>query len=233
MSTHIEAKQGEIVEKILLPGDPLRAKHIAETFLENPVCYTKVRGMYGFTGTYQGKRVSVQGTGMGMPSMHIYATELMAFYGVKSFIRVGTCGSIREDLALKSVMIALSSTTDSNMNHDRFGSISFAPTADYERLSRAYELAQKEKIQAVVGGVFTSDKFYDDALMEKMKLLVSYGILAVDMETCELYSLAAKHQRSALTIMVVSDHIITGEKTSAEERQTCFNDMVKIALETV
>ncbi len=228
---HNRAEVGDIAEKILLPGDPLRAKFIAENFLENAVCYNDVRGMYGYTGIYKGERVSVQGTGMGMPSMHIYANELMEVYKVKKLIRVGTCGSLREDVHLKDVVIAIGSTTDSNMNKDRFGSISFAPTASFSLLKRAYEIAMEEKVSAIVSNVFTSDKFYDDNAQQKNSLLASYGIAAVDMETCELYTLAAKHHTEALTMLTVSDHLITGEKCTTEERQTSFNDMIKVALE--
>ena len=228
---HNRAEVGDIAEKILLPGDPLRAKFIAENFLENAVCYNDVRGMYGYTGIYKGERVSVQGTGMGMPSMHIYANELMEVYKVKKLIRVGTCGSLREDVHLKDVVIAIGSTTDSNMNKDRFGSISFAPTASFSLLKRAYEIAMEEKVSAIVSNVFTSDKFYDDNAQQKNSLLASYGIAAVDMETCELYTLAAKHHTEALTMLTVSDHLITGEQCTTEERQTSFNDMIKVALE--
>ena len=234
MSTpHNSANQGDIASKVLLPGDPLRAKFIAENFLDNPVCYNEVRGMFGFTGTYKGKRISVQGTGMGMPSMSIYANELMEFYEAKTLIRVGTCGSIHPAVHLKDVVIALGASTDSNMNHDRFGSIYFAPTASFDLLDRAYHLAMQENMKAVVANVFTSDKFYDDTLDQKRKLLSSYGVAAIDMETCELYSLAAKHGVDALTIMTVSDNLVTGERCTTEERQTSFNDMIKIALEII
>ena len=228
---HNNAAPGAIAEKVLLPGDPLRARFIAEHFLENAVCYNEVRGMLGFTGTYRGERVSVQGTGMGMPSMHIYANELMEVYGARKLIRVGTCGSLREDVHLKDVVIAIGSTTDSNMNKDRFGSISFAPTASFPLLKRAYEIAAEKKIPAIVSNIFTSDKFYDDNAEEKNSLLASYGIAAVDMETCELYTLAAKHHVEAPTMLTGSDHLVTGEKCTAQERQTSFNDMIRIALE--
>jgi len=233
MSLHINAPEGAIAERVLLPGDPLRAKHIVDTFLEDVFCYNEVRGMLGFTGTYCGKRVSVQGTGMGMPSIGIYAHELMQDYHVKRAIRVGTCGAIRANLHLRDLVIAMSSCTDSNMNHDRFGSISFAPTADYELLNSAYTAAVCSKQKIHVGSVFTSDKFYDDKLLEKIQLLSDYGILAVDMETAELYTLAARFNVQALTIMTVSDSLITHEKTSAEERQTSFDSMIKIALEII
>lgn len=231
MSTpHNAAAPGDIAEKILLPGDPMRAKFIAENFLENAVCYNEVRGMLGFTGTYKGKRVSVQGTGMGMPSIHIYASELMEVYGVKQLIRVGTCGSFQEGIHLKDVVIAQAAATDSNMNKDRFGSISFAPCANFELLKKAYDEARNRNVKAVVSNIFTSDKFYDDRGSEKINLLASYGVSVVDMETCELYTLAAKHGADALTMLTVSDNILTGETCTAKERQTTFNDMIQIAL---
>lgn len=230
---HNSANVGDISDKILLPGDPMRAKYIAENFLEDISCYNEVRGMYGYTGYYKGKRVSVQGTGMGMPSMHIYASELMDVYGVKRLIRVGTCGSLREDVKLKDVVIAIGSTTDSNMNRDRFGSISFAPTADFFLLKNAYEESQKQGISAIVSNIFTSDKFYDDNGAQKNSLAAAYGIAAVDMETCELYTLAAKYHAQALTMLTVSDHLVTGERCTTEERQTSFQDMIKVALEII
>lgn len=230
---HNSANIGDIAEKILLPGDPMRAKYIAETFLEDVVCYNEVRGMLGFTGTYKGKRVSVQGTGMGMPSMGIYANELMEVYGCKHLIRVGTCGGLKEDIKLKDVVIAIGSTTDSNMNRDRFGDISFAPVANFELLKNAYDEAKRQNVNAVVSNVYTSDKFYDDRGKEKNALVASYGCVAVDMETCELYTLAAKHGVAALTMLTVSDHLITGEQCSTEERQTTFNEMIKVALEII
>jgi len=233
MSIHINAPENAIADKVLLPGDPLRAKHIAETFLSDVVCYNTVRNMFGFTGYYKGKRVSVQGTGMGMPSMGIYANELMTSYGVKTAIRVGTCGSIHPDIKLKDLVAAVGATTDSNMNHDRFGSISYAPIADFDLMRKAYEAAKEAGIHINFGNVYTSDKFYDDRLEEKISLLRRYGVMAIDMETAELYTLAAKHGVSALTIMTVSDSLITKELTTAEERQTTFNDMIKIALEII
>lgn len=234
MSTpHNAAGKDEIADKILLPGDPMRAKFIADTFLENCFCYNTVRGMLGFTGTYKGKRVSVQGTGMGMPSMHIYASELMTEYKVKDLIRVGTCGGLTEKVQLKDVVIAIGATTDSNMNRDRFGSISFAPTASFELLRKAYDEAARQGIEAFVSNIFTSDKFYDDRGKEKNELAASYGCVGVDMETCELYTLAAKHGVNALTMLTVSDDLVRGLQCSAEERQTTFLNMIKIALEAV
>ena len=234
MSTpHNNANVGDIAERVLLPGDPMRAKFIAETFLEDAKCYNEVRGMYGFTGTYKGKRVSVQGTGMGMPSMHIYASELMSVYGAKRLIRVGTCGSINPSVVLKDVVLAMGTTTDSNMNIDRFGSISYAPTASFELLKAAYDKSMELGVKAIVKNVFTSDKFYDDRMDEKMKILSAYGIAAIDMESCELYTLAAKHNVDALTFLTVSDSLVTGERCTTEERQTNFKDMMEIALEII
>ncbi len=230
MSIHIAAKQGEIADIVLLPGDPLRAKYIAETFLEDVVQYNEVRNILGYTGTYKGKRVSVQGTGMGVPSISIYANELMVDYGVKKLIRVGTCGAIQKDVKLRDVIIAQTSSTDSAINRVAFGgTIDFAPTADFDLLSKAYNAAKDAGLSVRVGNIFTADQFYsDEAQNEK---LAAYGVLAVEMETSALYTLAAKHGRQALTVLTVSDHIITGEVTTAEERQTTFNDMMVIALE--
>jgi purine-nucleoside phosphorylase len=230
MSIHIEAKEGEIADKILLPGDPLRAKHIAENFLENPVCYNNVRGMLGYTGTYKGERISVQGTGMGVPSISIYVHELMASYGVKTLIRVGTCGAIQKDIRVRDIILAMSSSTDSAINRVRFQTIDYAPTANFELLHHAYTVAKEKKLPVHVGSVFTSDSFYgeDD---ESVHLWAKYNILALEMETSALYTLAAKFDARALSILTVSDHVITGEVTSSEERQLRFNEMIGIALD--
>ena len=230
MSIHINAKQGEIADIVLLPGDPLRAKYIAETFLEDVVQYNEVRNIFGYTGTYKGKRVSVQGTGMGVPSISIYINELMAEYGVQKLIRVGTCGAIQKDVKVRDVIIAQSSSTDSAINRVAFGgTIDFAPTADFDLLLKAYNASKEAGLNVRVGNIFTADQFYsDEAQNEK---LAAYGVLAVEMETAALYTLAAKYGRQALTVLTVSDHIITGEATSAEERQTTFNDMMIVALE--
>ncbi|GAA4701967.1 purine-nucleoside phosphorylase [Brevibacillus fulvus] len=230
MSVHIGAKPNDIAETILLPGDPLRAKYIAETFLEGAVCYNEVRGMLGYTGTYKGKRVSVQGTGMGVPSISIYAQELMQSYGVKNLIRVGTCGAIQEDIKVRDVIIAMTSSTDSQVNRLRFQQIDFAPTASFELLHKAYQAAVQRNLSVKVGNVFTSDSFYRDSL-DLYKQLAAYQVLAVEMETTALYTLAAKFKRNALSILTVSDHILTGEETTAEERQTTFNEMIEVALE--
>jgi len=231
MSTHIGAKNGEIAEAVLLPGDPLRAKFIAENFLENPVCYNEIRGMYGFTGTYKGKRVSVQGTGMGQPSLSIYVNELFRFYGVQKAIRVGTTGAVQESTNLRDVIIAMSACSDSALNLHRFGSRLFAPTASFELVKKAYDAAVSLGITPLVGSVTSSDTFYDDE--DSWKLWASYGILGIEMEAAELYTLAAKFGRQALALLTVSDHIAKGTSTTAEERQTTFRGMMEIALETV
>lgn len=231
MSVHIGAKQGQIAESILLPGDPLRAKYIAETYLEDVECYNEVRGMLGFTGTYKGKRISVQGTGMGVPSISIYITELMNEYGVQNLIRVGTCGALQKDIRVRDVILAMSSSTDSAVNKIRFNGIDYAPTASFDLLKTAYDYAQADNLPVKVGGVFTADTFYneDKAAVQKY---ADYQILAIEMETTALYTLAAKYNRKALSILTVSDHIITGEETTAEERAETFNDMIRVALDT-
>jgi purine-nucleoside phosphorylase len=231
MSTHIGAKIGQIAENILLPGDPLRAKFIAETFLENPVCYNEIRGMYGFTGTYKGKKVSVQGTGMGQPSLSIYVNELFQFYGVQKAIRVGTAGAIHPSTKLRDVIIAMSACSDSSLNTHRFGGRHFAPTASFNLVQRAYEASLARQITPLVGSVTSSDNFYDDKAA--WKLWAEYGVLAIEMEAAELYTLAAKYSREALAILTVSDHISLGTATTAEERQTTFKSMVEIALDAI
>ncbi|WP_342045756.1 purine-nucleoside phosphorylase [Bacillus sp. OTU530] len=230
MSIHIEAKQGEIAETILLPGDPLRAKYIAETFLEDAACYNNVRGMFGFTGTYKGKRVSVQGTGMGIPSISIYVNELIQSYGVKNLIRVGTCGGIQKDVKVRDVILAMTSCTDSSINRLTFPGFDFSPCANFDLLRKAYEAGIGKGLYVRVGNVLTADIFYRES-MDIVKKLGDYGVLAVEMETTALYTLAAKYGVNALSVLTVSDHIFTGEETTAEERQTTFNDMITIALE--
>ncbi|MCW1929155.1 purine-nucleoside phosphorylase [Bhargavaea beijingensis] len=229
MSVHINAKKGDIADTILLPGDPLRAKYIAETFLEDVVQYNEVRNMFGYTGTYKGKRISVQGTGMGVPSISIYITELMQEYDVQKLIRVGTCGAIQKDVKVRDVILAQSASTNSKMNEIIFKGIDYAPTADFDLLLKAYEAGIEKGLHLKVGNVFTEDLFYsEDAEHEKW---ASYGVLAVEMETAALYTLAAKFGRQALAVLTVSDHILTGEATSSEERQTTFNEMIEVALD--
>jgi purine-nucleoside phosphorylase len=231
MSTHIGAKPGEIAERVLMPGDPLRAKWIAETYLEGAQCYSTVRGMLGFTGRWNGVPVSVQGSGMGMPSASIYAHELVNEYGVKTLIRVGSCGALTEDLQLRDVVAAIGSSTDSNMNRMRFdGLIDYAPVADFGLLRGAVEAAEaRDGSPFHVGLIFSSDSFYP-ARPELLGEMVGYGVLGVEMEASALYTLAAKHGRRALAICTVSDHIVTGEETTSQEREQTFGEMVEIAL---
>ena len=218
---HLGAKKGDIAETVLLPGDPLRAKYIAETLLEDVVQYNNVRGMLGFTGTYKGKRVSVQGTGMGVPSIGIYTHELINEYGCKNLIRIGTAGSLQEDVKIRDVVIAMAASTDSAINKLRFNGADYAPTASAELLFKAYE----------AGNVFTSDTFYGDD-PEGWKKWAKFGVLCVEMETAQLYTTAAKFGVNALTLLTISDSLVTGEVTSAEERQLTFNDMIEVALES-
>lgn len=229
MSIHINAKQGEIADIVLLPGDPLRAKYIAETFLEDVTCYNEVRNMFGFTGTYKGKRISVQGTGMGVPSISIYVNELMAEYGVQKLIRVGTCGAIQQDVKVRDVILAQAATTDSKMNEIIFNGIDYAPIANFDLLLNAHNAGKEAGLSLKVGNVMTADMFYSEE--NQNEKLARYGVLAVEMEAAALYTLAAKYGRQALAILTVSDHILTGEVTSAEERQLTFNDMIVVALE--
>lgn len=231
MSVHIGAKPGEIAETVLMPGDPLRAKHIAEHFLEDVSCYNEVRGMLGFTGKYKGRRISVQGSGMGIPSIAIYANELIREYGAKHLIRVGTCGAMQEHVKVRDLVLAQASCTDSSMNRNVFGGWDFSPIASFSLLKTAYEKAVSKGLRVHVGNIFTSDLFYRDDQSVVQKLM-DHGVLAVEMETTALYTLAAKYGVEALTILTVSDHLLTGEETTALERQTTFNDMIEVALET-
>ncbi len=231
VSIHIGAKENQIAETVLLPGDPLRAKYIAETFLEGAEKYNDVRNMFGYTGTYKGKRISVQGTGMGVPSISIYITELMKDYHVQNLIRVGTCGAIQKDVKVRDVIIAMSASTDSQMNRITFGGVDYAPTANFELLKKAYDTGVEKGLHLRVGNVLTEDLFYNDN--SEFEKWAAYQILALEMETAALYTLAAKFNRKALSILTVSDHIITGEVTTAEERQTTFNDMIEVALDAV
>ncbi|MDY5912991.1 MAG: purine-nucleoside phosphorylase [Inconstantimicrobium porci] len=231
MSTHIGAKKGDIAETVLLPGDPLRAKFIADNFLEDVKCYNEVRGMYGFTGTYKGRRISVQGTGMGVPSISIYSTELISEYGVKNLIRVGTAGSMQENVKVRDIVISMSSCTDSSVNKNRFDGMDYAPTASFNLLKTAYDTSIAHNITPKVGTIFTSDNFYNDK-KDAWKKWANYGCLAIEMETSALYTIAAKFKVNALTILTISDSLVTGEETTSEERQTTFTDMMKIALDT-
>jgi len=233
MSTpHIDADKGQIAERVLLPGDPLRAKYIAENYLENPVCYNQVRGMLGYTGIYKGKRISVQGTGMGVPSISIYVHELITHFGAKRLIRIGTCGSIQKDLKLRDVVIGIAASTDSAINQKTFCGRTYAPTVDDELLFSTWENAKKLGIKIKAGNILTSDKFYEDK-PDFWKLWADHGILCIEMETAALYTIAAKHKVMALSLLTVSDNIVTGESCTTDERQNGFDQMMKLALETI
>ncbi|WP_333606571.1 purine-nucleoside phosphorylase [Arsukibacterium sp.] len=226
---HINAPAGAFAETVLMPGDPLRAKHIADTFLDDAVCVNTVRNMFGYTGTYQGKKVSVLGSGMGIPSMSIYATELVKFYGVKNIIRIGSCGGLPLDVKVRDVVIGMGASTDSMVNRNRLGGMDFAAIASFNLLEKAVAAARAKNIDVKVGNVFTSDLFYNpsDTLFDTLE---KYGVLAVEMEAAGLYGVAAEYGINALAIFTVSDHIRTGEALSAELRQTSFNEMVEVAL---
>lgn len=230
MSIHIGAKKGDVAETILLPGDPLRAKWIAETFLENPVCFNEVRGMLGYTGTYEDKRVSVMGTGMGVPSISIYAHELITQFGVKNLIRVGSSGSYQKHIKIRDIVLAMAASSNSGVNELRFSGADYAPTASFELFQKAVEAAKNKNAPIKAGNVFTSDEFYADDF-ESYKKWSKFGVLCVEMETAGLYTVAAKHNVNALTILTISDSLVTGESTTSKERETTFKDMINIALE--
>lgn len=231
MSTfHIEAKTGEIAETVLMPGDPLRAKFIAETYLENPVCYNRVRNMFGYTGTYKGRKISVQGSGMGMGSIAIYAHELIADYGVKQIIRVGTCGALVPHLQLGQVIIAVSASGDSSANMIKFQEGHYAASASFDLMVQAYQKANELRITTIQGDIFSTDSFYDDG-PQRWDKWVSNGIICVEMESQILYTIAKKLGAKALSLLTVSDNIITGKAATPQEREQSYKDMIKIGLE--
>ncbi|MUP47302.1 purine-nucleoside phosphorylase [Gramella sp. BOM4] len=229
MSLHLEAKKGEIAENVLLPGDPLRAKWIAETFLDDSKCYNDIRGMLGYTGTFEGKRISVQGTGMGIPSAMIYTNELINEYGVKKLIRVGSAGAFQPHLQLMDIVIAMSASTNSALNRERFKGADFAPTASFGLLMKATEFAKRYKINFHAGNVLSSDIFYDEE-PDYYKRWAKYGVLCAEMETAGIYTLAAKYRVEALSILTISDSLVSKEEISAEMREQKLYEMVKIAL---
>ncbi len=230
MSLHLGAQPGEIAETVLLPGDPLRAKYMAETMLAQVTCYNQIRGMLGFTGFYQGKRVSIQSTGMGMPSIAIYVNELISSYQIRRLIRVGSCGAIQPDLKLRDIILAMSACTDSSFNKLRFQGMDYAAAASFRLLKNAYDVAMSKGIEVKVGNILSSDNFYN-ADSEQWKLWAGYGVLAIEMESAALYTLAAQHKVEALTILTVSDSLVTGEEEPAEAREKAFTPMFEIALE--
>ena len=232
MSIHIGAKEGDIAETVLLPGDPLRAKWIAETFLENPVCYNEVRGMLGFTGTYKGKRVSVQGTGMGIPSTLIYCNELIKDFGVKKLIRVGSAGSYQKDVKLYDIVIAMAASSNSGINNSRFINSDYSPTADFGLFLKAVDYARDNNIPIKAGNVLSSDEFYEDNF-DTYKKWADFGVLCVEMEAAGIYTIAAKYNVKALAILTISDSLVTQEKTTSKERENTFSTMIEIALSTL
>ncbi|MBR3772544.1 MAG: purine-nucleoside phosphorylase [Clostridium sp.] len=231
MSTpHNSAKEGQIAKTVLMPGDPLRAKFIAETYLENVVCFNSVRNMLGFTGTYKGKEVSVMGGGMGIPSIGIYSYELYQFYGVENIIRIGSAGGYADDLDLGDLVIGMGASTNSNFMHQYQLPGIFAPIADYDLVRKAVEAAEKLNVPVKVGNILSSDTFYDDNADAKLAWK-KMGVLAVEMEAAGLYMNAARLGKKALCLLTISDHLFTGKELSAEERQTGFRNMMEVALE--
>ncbi len=230
MTFHIGAQPGDIAQTVLLPGDPYRAKWAADNFLDNAKLVNEVRGMLGFTGTYKGNRVTIQGSGMGMPSLSIYVNELIKEYGVQTLIRIGSCGAMQEDVAVRDVIIAMSATTVSTPSSTIFKELNFAPTADFDLLRAAANAASKLKVGVHVGGIYSSDTFYDER-PDLNQEMTRHGILGVEMEAAELYTLAARYKRRALAVLTVSDHLLTGAALPADQRETSFGDMIQIALD--
>lgn len=233
MSTpHISANTGDFAKTVLMPGDPLRAKFIAEHFLENAKCVTEVRNMLGYTGTYKGKRISVMGSGMGIPSISIYATELYKDYGVENIIRIGSCGAVRDDIKIRDIIIGMGASTDSNVNRTRFNQYDFAALADFSLLHNVVNTAERLNKKIHVGNIFTADLFYTPQ-SEMFTTMERHGVLAVEMEAAGLYGVAAELGKKALAVLTVSDHIKTGEQTTSQERETTFKDMMELTLESV
>ena len=230
MTVHIGAKPGDIAETVLMPGDPYRAKWAAETFLEDAVCVNEVRGMLGFTGTWKGNRVTIHGSGMGMPSLSIYANELIRDYNAQTLIRIGSCGGMQESVGVRDVILAMTASSLSTPSSGIFKEFNFAPPADWGLLRAAVAAAEAKGTPTHVGGIYSSDVFYDERpdLNEQM---TRHGILGVEMEAAELYNLAARYGRRALAVLTVSDHLLTGEALPSEDRERSFGDMVEIALE--
>lgn len=229
MTIHIGAKPGDIAETVLLPGDPYRAKWAAETFLDNPVCVNEVRGMLGFTGTWNGNPVTIHGSGMGMPSLSIYVNELIKDYDAKTLIRIGSAGGMADHVGIRDVVLAMTATTNGNPSKSILRELNFAPSADWSLLSAAAKAAEKTGAKTHVGGIYSSDTFYDER-PDLNKEMVRHGILAVEMEAAELYTLAARYKRRALAVLTISDHLYTGEALPSEDRERSFGDMVEIAL---
>ncbi len=229
MTIHIGAEEGEIAETVLLPGDPLRAKWAAETYLDDAREVSRVRGMLGFTGTWRGHPVSIHGSGMGMASLSIYVNELIRDYGARTLIRIGSAGSMQQDVHIRDVVLAMTSSALSTPSRGTFRGLNFAPAADWTLLRDAVAAAAEMDIASHVGGIYSSDTFYDERT-DLTDQMTRHGVLAVEMETAELYTLAARYGCRALSVLTVSDHLITGEELPADERERSFGDMVEIAL---
>lgn len=229
MTTHIGAAPGDIAETVLMPGDPYRAKWAAETFLEDVTLVNEVRGMLGFTGTWRGNRVTIQGSGMGMPSLSIYANELISTYNAQTLIRIGSCGGMQDHVAIRDLIIAMSATTITSPSSAIFKEINFAPIASYDLLEAAARAARSKERAVHIGGIYSSDVFYSER-PDLDKEMIRHGILGVEMEAAELYTLAARHNRRALAILTVSDHLLTGEALPSEDREKTFGEMVELAL---
>ncbi|AJY51781.1 purine-nucleoside phosphorylase [Halomonas sp. KO116] len=229
---HINAEMGDFADTVLMPGDPLRAKYIADTYLENVRQVNDVRNMFGYTGTYKGREISVMGHGMGIPSVSIYAKELITDYGVKSLIRVGSCGAVRDDVNVRDVVIGMGASTDSKVNRMRFNDHDFAAIADFELTQHAVAAAKAKNVPVKVGNIFSVDLFYNPQT-DMAEMLKRYGIVGVEMEAAGLYGVAAEFGARAMTICTVSDHILKGDSLSSADRQTTFDDMMLIALDTV
>lgn len=229
MTIHIGAKPGDIADVVLMPGDPFRARWAAETFLTDAKCINEVRGMLGFTGLWNGHRVTIQGSGMGMPSMSIYANELIRDYNAQTLIRIGSCGGMQPHVKVRDVVLAMTTTSVSTPSHTIFKDLNFAPCADFGLLAAAAEAAKSVDVGVHIGGIYSSDTFYDER-PDLTRELERHGILGVEMEAAELYTLAARYGRRALAVMTVSDHLQTGEALPADQRERSFGDMVEIAL---
>ncbi len=232
MTVHIGANPGQIADTILMPGDPLRAKWAAETFLSEPVCVNDIRGMLGFTGYWHGHRVTIQGSGMGMPSLSIYANELIRDYGAKTLIRIGSAGAMQNHVKLRDIVLAMTASALSTPSRAMLRELNFAPCADYGLLTAAYAAANKNNVPVHVGGIYSSDTFYDER-SDLTDQMIRHGVLAVEMEAAELYTLAARHGCRALAVLTISDHLLTKDALPAADRQSGFADMIEIALEAV
>ena len=230
MTIHIGAKPGDIAETVLIPGDPYRAKWVAENFLENAACVNEVRGMLGFTGSWKGNRVTIHGSGMGMASLSIYANELIRDYGAQTLIRVGSAGGMQDNVKIRDVILAMSASSVSTPSRGIFREMNYAPCANYQLLAAAVKAAEGRDVVTHVGGIYSSDVFYDER-PDLVEQLGRHGTLAVEMEAAELYTIAARYGRRALAILTISDHLKTGEALPSDQRENSFGEMVEIALE--